>query len=31
MSRWHKQPNVHTEKDGFVIADRKALEIFAKE
>jgi CRP/FNR family transcriptional regulator len=31
MSRWHKQNVVHTEKDGFVIADRKALEALTVE
>ncbi|MGE5815190.1 MAG: Crp/Fnr family transcriptional regulator [Acidobacteriota bacterium] len=29
MSRWHKRGLVLTEKDGFVIADRKALETLA--
>ena len=29
MSRWGKQDMVRTEKDGFVILDRKALEILA--
>lgn len=31
MSRWHKQHLVHTEKDGFVIVDRHALEGLAAE
>ncbi len=31
MSRWQKQHLVHTEKDGFVIADRKALESLSLE
>jgi CRP/FNR family transcriptional regulator len=31
MSRWHKSGLVLTEKDGFVIADRKALEALALE
>jgi CRP/FNR family transcriptional regulator len=29
MSRWGKQDTVRTEKDGFVIVDRKALEVLA--
>lgn len=29
MSRWHKQHLVHTERDGFVIVDRHALESLA--
>ncbi len=31
MSRWQKQNVVHTEKDGFVIVDRKALEALCAE
>jgi CRP/FNR family transcriptional regulator len=31
MSRWHKQDLVHTEKNGFAIADRNALERLAME
>jgi CRP-like cAMP-binding protein len=31
MSRWHKQNVVHTEKDGFVIADRRTLEALSAE
>jgi CRP/FNR family transcriptional regulator len=29
MSRWGKQDTVRTEKDGFVVVDRKALEVLA--
>lgn len=31
MSRWHKQNVVHTERDGFVIANRQALESLSVE
>ena len=31
MSRWGKQEVVRTEKDGFVILDRKALEAVGME
>jgi hypothetical protein len=29
MSRWGKQNIVHTDKDGFVVLDRSALELLA--
>jgi hypothetical protein len=31
MSRWGKQDVVRTEKDGFVVMDRRALEVLASE
>ena len=31
MSRWGKQNILHTEKDGFVLLDRQALELLAGE
>ena len=31
MSRWNKDAIVHTDKDGFVVLDRRALETTAGE